>query len=102
MGSVCGAASLRPWSRRKSRLWLLTSTISWTRPPSPSAATSTEPWSADLPIERAVSAGRIAAYNADKHGRDWGVPVLYLRAADGMLFEGAPDAETRRKAKSRC
>jgi CHAT domain-containing protein len=34
-----------------------------------------------LPIERAVSAGRIAAYNADKAGRDWGVPVLYLRAA---------------------
>ncbi len=53
-----------------------------------------------LPIERAVSAGRIAAYNADKHGRDWGVPVLYLRAADGRLFEGAPDAEVRRQSRA--
>jgi len=53
-----------------------------------------------LPIERAVSAGRIAAYNADKDGRDWGVSVLYLRAADGVLFEGAPDAEVRQQAKA--
>ncbi|HEY54082.1 MAG TPA: CHAT domain-containing protein [Caldilineae bacterium] len=51
-----------------------------------------------LPIERAVCAGRIAAYNADKNGRDWGVPVLYLRAASGQLFEGAPDTETRQQA----
>ena len=53
-----------------------------------------------LPIERAVSAGRIAAYNADTDGRDWGVPVLYLRAADGKLFAGAPDDETRQQAKA--
>jgi len=53
-----------------------------------------------LPIERAVSAGRIAAYNADKSGRDWGVPVLYLRAADGILFEGASDEAVRRQAKT--
>jgi len=48
-----------------------------------------------LPIERAVSAGRIAAYNVDQKGRDWGVPVLYLRAGDGELFEGAADKEVR-------
>jgi hypothetical protein len=53
-----------------------------------------------LPVERAVSAGRIGAYNADNTNRDWGVPVLYLRAADGQLFEGATDNEKRDKARS--
>ncbi|WP_295396824.1 CHAT domain-containing protein [uncultured Thiodictyon sp.] len=52
-----------------------------------------------LPIERAVSVGRIAAYNADKTGRDWGVPVLYLRAADGQLFAGAADPQARERSK---
>jgi hypothetical protein len=51
-----------------------------------------------LPIERAVSAGRIAVYNADRDGRDWGVPVLYLRDADGQLFGGATDAGVRAQA----
>jgi hypothetical protein len=51
-----------------------------------------------LPIERAVAAGRIAAYNADKDGRDWGVPVLYLRASNGQLFAGAADLEVRRRS----
>lgn len=53
---------------------------------------------AGLSIEQAVSAGRIAAYNADTGGRDWGVPVLYLRAADGQLFAGAADADVRAAA----
>lgn len=53
-----------------------------------------------MDIERAVSAGRIAAYNADVSGRDWGVPVLYLRATDGRLFEGAADGEVRQTARS--
>jgi hypothetical protein len=53
-----------------------------------------------MDIERAVSAGRIAAYNADPGGRDWGVPVLYLRAVDGRLFEGAADAEVRQTARA--
>lgn len=52
-----------------------------------------------LSIERAVSAGRIAAYNADKTGRDWGVPLLYLRAADGQLFSGATDPTARERCK---
>lgn len=52
-----------------------------------------------LPIERAVSAGRIAAYNADKTNRDWGVPVLYLRAGDGQLFAGAADEKVRQQAR---
>lgn len=52
-----------------------------------------------LPLERAVSAGRIAAYNADKTGRDWGVPVLYLRAADGQLFSGVADSQARERCR---
>lgn len=51
-----------------------------------------------LPIERAVAAGRIAAYNADPGGRDWGVAVLYLRDADGVLFGGAADPQARQAA----
>jgi hypothetical protein len=55
-----------------------------------------------LPIERAVAAGRIAAYNADKDGRDWGVPVLYLRDADGQLFGGAADSGVRAQAAAQA
>src|SRR3954447_6106468 len=55
-----------------------------------------------LPIERAVAAGRIAAYNADKDGRDWGVPVLYMRDADGQLFGGAADTAVREQAAARA
>jgi hypothetical protein len=53
-----------------------------------------------LPVERAVSAGRIAAYNADKASYDWGVPVLYLRAGDGRLFAGATDEKVRAAAQA--
>ena len=52
-----------------------------------------------LPIDRAVTAGRIAAYNKDKDGRDWGVAVLYLRAGDGQLFEGASNPKTRESVR---
>jgi hypothetical protein len=51
-----------------------------------------------LPIERAVAAGRIAAYNANPTGLDWGVAVLYLRDADGVLFGGAADEDVRQQA----
>lgn len=51
-----------------------------------------------LPLESAVQAGRIEAYNADRTGRDWGVPVLYLRA-DGALFAGSADPAVRDKAR---
>ncbi len=38
-------------------------------------------------IDDAVSAGRIAIFNEGGAGeRDWGVPVLYLRADSGVLF----------------
>jgi len=40
-----------------------------------------------LPIDAAVSAGRLAIFNESGPGeRDWGVPVLYLRAETGVLF----------------
>lgn len=53
-----------------------------------------------LNIEQAVAIGRVAAYNADTAGRDWGVPVLYLRSGDGQLFHGASDEPTRQQARS--
>ena len=52
-----------------------------------------------LPIEDAVAAGRLAVYNKDPDGRDWGVPVLYLRAANGQLFEGAANPGVREQAR---
>lgn len=44
-------------------------------------------------VDEAVAVGRIAIFTrADQPDeRDWGVPVLYLRAADGVLFP-KPDA----------
>jgi hypothetical protein len=53
-----------------------------------------------LPVERAVSAGRLAIYNQDTEGRDWGVPVLYLRSATGALFAGATDLRARAQARA--
>lgn len=39
------------------------------------------------PIDSAVVDGRLAVFNRrDDDERDWGVPVLYLRADDGVLF----------------
>lgn len=52
-----------------------------------------------LPIEMATSLGRKAAFNVDKEGRDWGVPVLYLQAEDGALFAGAANPVVRQKAR---
>jgi hypothetical protein len=39
---------------------------------------------AGLPIDAAMTAGRLAIAQID--ARDWGVPVLYLRAQDGVVF----------------
>jgi hypothetical protein len=42
---------------------------------------------AGQPIDAAVTDGRLAIYNrGDEDERDWGVPVLYLRAEEGVLF----------------
>ncbi len=48
---------------------------------------------AGQPIDAAVTDGRFAIFNrGDENERDWGVPVLYLRAIDGVLF---PQAEVK-------
>jgi len=45
------------------------------------------------PVDAAVSEGRKAMmFATDLHAMDWGVPVLYMRARDGMLF-CRPDRE---------
>lgn len=50
---------------------------------------------AGQPIDAAVSEGRLAILSlcSSQDERDWGVPVLYLRAEEGVLF---PTAETDR------
>jgi hypothetical protein len=53
-----------------------------------------------LSLERAMAAGRIAIYNQDPDGWAWGVPVLYLRTAEGQLFAGAADPLTRETHRS--
>ncbi len=53
---------------------------------------------AGMPIEYAVAAGRLAAYNREPTGREWATPVLYMRAAEGQLFGGNADAATRADA----
>ena len=53
-----------------------------------------------LPLEQAMHAGRLAVFNGNKESRDWGVPVLYMRARSGDFFAGAADAEVRAAAKS--
>ncbi len=42
---------------------------------------------AGQPIDAAMTDGRLAIFNrGDDNERDWGVPVLYLRAEEGVLF----------------
>ncbi|HET92200.1 MAG TPA: CHAT domain-containing protein [Chloroflexi bacterium] len=53
---------------------------------------------AGLPIDEAVTNGRIAVAQLD--AQDWGVPVLYLRARDGVVFPeytADPDLEAARE-----
>jgi hypothetical protein len=51
-----------------------------------------------LPIDEAVTHGRIAV--AQKDTCDWGVPVLYLRAPDGIIFpEYAADSTLEQARK---
>ncbi len=49
---------------------------------------------AGLTLDEAMSAGRIAVFSqSDEDGVQWGVPTLYMRAENGMLF--ADLAETK-------
>jgi CHAT domain-containing protein len=46
------------------------------------------------PIDAAVAAGRLAIFNQGGAAeRDWGTPVLYLRAASGVLFPVVSEEE---------
>jgi hypothetical protein len=58
---------------------------------------------AGLTIDEAVSIGRIAMRGAASattpDSRDWGVPVLYLRAAEGRVFNPVSDEVARRAAE---
>ena len=54
---------------------------------------------AGQPIDAAVTDGRLAIFNRSSDDeRDWGVPVLYMRTDEGILFPSArpaPQAELR-------
>jgi CHAT domain len=41
---------------------------------------------AGLTLDEAVSLGRREMYNQSKQGYEWGVPVLYMRSSDGIVF----------------
>lgn len=52
---------------------------------------------AGQPIDAAVTDGRLAIFNrSSDDDRDWGVPVLYLRAEEGVLFPKSQVVEAGR------
>jgi hypothetical protein len=51
-----------------------------------------------LPIEAAVTGGRLAIESRDPGGREWSAPVLYLQTTDGTLL--APTGRGRPTAKT--
>jgi hypothetical protein len=54
---------------------------------------------AGLTVDEAVTEGRIAiATRSDDEDRDFGVPVLYLRAEEGVLFPAARQADAQPSA----
>jgi hypothetical protein len=46
---------------------------------------------AGLSIDEAVSAGRLAVYDPDDLAASWGIPALYMRAPDGVVFSHLTD-----------
>ena len=57
---------------------------------------------AGLSIDEAVSVGRLATLdNADKESIEWGVPVLYMRAFDGVVFPHLTEVESETAGKIR-
>lgn len=51
---------------------------------------------ADLPVDSAVTDARRAVSLAINHALEWGIPVLFMRAPDGVLFhldDAAPSQE---------
>jgi hypothetical protein len=60
---------------------------------------------AGLTVDEAVAVGRLAiraeALATSPDVRDWGVPVLYLRAPGGAVFNPVSDAQAVQKAKEK-
>jgi hypothetical protein len=52
-----------------------------------------------LPVDSAVAEARKAIY-ADQNDVEWGTPVLFMRVADGRLFDVKPHAPIRRRQKA--
>lgn len=48
-----------------------------------------------LPVDAAVAAGRVALFGHAPAGACWSIPVLYLAADDGILWEAEAASETR-------
>jgi hypothetical protein len=44
-----------------------------------------------LSIDEAVTAGRLALFGAEDYSSPWGVPVLYSRSPDGVVFNEVSD-----------
>ncbi len=47
-----------------------------------------------LSIDEAVAAGRLAAYDPDDLSSSWGIPVLYSRSPDGLIFSDLSERES--------
>ncbi len=55
---------------------------------------------AGYPLDYAVAAGRVAMRNVTTSTeRDWGVPVLYLRGGDGMVFNAVGERSAVEQAQ---
>jgi CHAT domain len=47
-----------------------------------------------LSIDEAVAAGRLAVYDPDDLSSSWGIPVLYSRSPDGLIFSHLNERES--------
>jgi len=47
-----------------------------------------------LPVDAAVAAGRVALFGHAPTSAYWSIPVLYLAADDGIIWEAAPPADS--------
>jgi CHAT domain-containing protein len=56
---------------------------------------------AEKPVDAAVTQGRLAIF-AEDNDVEWGTPVLYLRAPDGVIFAPMPPEEIARLERERA
>jgi hypothetical protein len=57
---------------------------------------------AGLSVDEAVYAGRLALLDPDDLSASWGIPVLYLRSADGVLFPRLAERPSATASKLRA